>query len=311
MTRENALPLVLLLAFSPACCAHLFAPTSGLYDIKLKPLIPPDGAPNTEHSLAKYRGDVLLIANIASKCGRTQKGYQQLNELHRRYQKNGLMILGIPCNQFGSQEPGAPDAIKSFAVANDAHWFISEKIDVNGPHSHPLYQFLKGDAFECTDADAAYCEARDATGACNNDYLEMLHQCPKTCDMCHKFLGDIAWNFEYFLVSRRGRVVARLPSGADLLHADTLALIDSELDEPNGVDGNWTSDDIGVPVSILFLVLFGCAVAIRGNSRDEKEIVRRPSIPVLVDNDNGHRSHDPPKSISHSSTHQRKHKKKK
>lgn len=148
--------------------------------LQLKPLVPPSGAPNTQYSLAKHRGEVLLVANIASKCGRTQKGYQQLNELHKRYSKHGLVVLGIPCNQFGSQEPGSPDVISHFAAEKDAEWFISEKVDVNGPNSHPLYRFLKGDKFECVDSDAAYCEAKDATGACNNDYREMLHQCPKT-----------------------------------------------------------------------------------------------------------------------------------
>lgn len=129
-----------------------------------------------EISMSHYRGKVLLIVNVASKCGFTGQ-YDGLEKLYQRYKDNGLMVLGFPCNQFGAQEPGSHEEIASFCRINYGVSFdMFEKIDVNGNKAHPLYQYLKS----------------AATG----------------------FLGSegIKWNFTKFLVDREGNVVKRYGS---------------------------------------------------------------------------------------------------
>ncbi|MBN1863804.1 MAG: glutathione peroxidase [Victivallales bacterium] len=93
--------------------------------------------------LSEYRGKVLLIVNTASKCGFT-KQYEGLQKLYEKHKDSGLVILGFPCNQFGKQEPGGPEQIKSFCTLNYGVSFpMFEKIKVNGKDAHPLYKFLK------------------------------------------------------------------------------------------------------------------------------------------------------------------------
>jgi glutathione peroxidase len=138
-----------------------------LFDI---PVITLDGAQQT---LESFRGKVLLIVNVASKCSFTPQ-YAGLEELHRKYADRGLVILGFPCNQFLSQEPGTSDDIKQFcSLKYDVTFPVFAKIDVNGGDTHPLYRELKAAA-------------------------------PGT-------LGTrgIKWNFTKFLVGRDGRVMKR------------------------------------------------------------------------------------------------------
>jgi glutathione peroxidase len=124
-------------------------------------------------SLADYKGKAMLIVNVASKCGYTPQ-YAQLEELQQRYADRRFTVLGFPCNQFGQQEPGTADDIARFSSLTYGVTFpMFEKIDVNGPHRHPLYAELTIVA--------------DADGKA----------------------GDIEWNFEKFLVSPNGEVVAR------------------------------------------------------------------------------------------------------
>jgi glutathione peroxidase len=122
--------------------------------------------------LAEFRGRVLLIVNTASKCGFTPQ-YAGLEELYRDYHQRGLTVLAFPSNQFGSQEPGSESEIGAFCEKNYGVTFpVFAKIDVNGPHAHPLYQFLK----------------KSKPG----------------------LLGaGIKWNFTKFLVDRQGRVTGR------------------------------------------------------------------------------------------------------
>jgi glutathione peroxidase len=118
-------------------------------------------------------GQVILMVNVASKCGLTPQ-YAGLQKLHDDAQGEGLTVLGLPCNQFGGQEPGTPDEILEFCDTNYAVSFpLTDKIDVNGATQHPIYAWLTG-------ADGA-------------------------------FPGDIEWNFEKFLVDRQGQVVKRYP----------------------------------------------------------------------------------------------------
>lgn len=140
---------------------------STVYDYSFTTL---DGEQVTMDSL---RGKVLLIVNTASKCGFTPQ-YQGLEELHKTYAARGLVVLGFPCNQFGKQEPGDNAEIGSFCEKNYGVTFtVSEKIDVNGANTHPLYQHLK----------AAQPGLLGSHG--------------------------IKWNFTKFLVNRKGEVIER------------------------------------------------------------------------------------------------------
>jgi glutathione peroxidase len=123
-----------------------------------------------------YRGRVLLIANTASLCGFTPQ-YAGLEALYRAYRDRGFVVLGFPCNQFGSQEPGASADIGAFCEKNYGVSFpIFAKINVNGPHAHPLYRFLK-------------------------------KQKPGILGFFTG--GRISWNFTKFLVGRNGGVLGR------------------------------------------------------------------------------------------------------
>ncbi len=129
-----------------------------------------DGTPK---SLGDYRGKVLLIVNVASKCGFAPQ-YAGLEALYRRYRDDGLVVLGFPCDQFGNQEFDDPNAIQQFCTRNYGVSFpIFAKVDVNGPHTHPLFAYLKAER--------------------------------------PGFLGTqtIKWNFTKFLVDREGKVRRR------------------------------------------------------------------------------------------------------
>ncbi|MGB2569666.1 glutathione peroxidase [Micromonospora citrea] len=123
--------------------------------------------------LDAYRGRALLVVNVASRCGLTPQ-YAGLEQLHREYADRGLVVLGVPCNQFAGQEPGTADEIGEFCQVNYGVTFpLTEKVDVNGPARHPLY--------------AALVDTPDAEG----------------------HTGDVRWNFEKFLVAPDGTVAAR------------------------------------------------------------------------------------------------------
>ena len=147
----------------------LFADTS-IYDFEVKTI---EG--NTV-KLDKYKDKVMLIVNVASKCGFTPQ-YEGLENLHKKYTKQGLALLGFPCNQFLSQEPGTNKEIASFCrLTYGVEFDMFSKIDVNGENTHPLYEYLK----------------KEAPG----------------------FLGSeaIKWNFTKFLVDRKGKVYKRYSS---------------------------------------------------------------------------------------------------
>ena len=143
------------------------------------------GEPTT---LAEQKGKALLIVNVASKCGLTPQ-YAGLEKLHEELSQRGFAVLGFPCNQFGAQEPGSPEEIATFCSTNYSVTFpLFEKIEVNGEGRHPLYQELTA--------------VNDGEGKA----------------------GDVQWNFEKFLVSPDGEVVARFrpliePNAAELIDA--------------------------------------------------------------------------------------------
>ena len=131
------------------------------------------GIDGTEVSLDRYRGQALLIVNTASKCGFTGQ-YAGLEALHRQYADQSFEVLGFPCNQFGAQEPGRAAEIAAFCSSTfDVSFPMFDKVEVNGPNRHPLYDWL----------------TRQKRGLLG--------------------MRDVKWNFTKFLTDREGRVVAR------------------------------------------------------------------------------------------------------
>lgn len=148
-------------------------------------------------SLKNYEGKVLLIVNVASKCGLTPQ-YEGLETLYKQYKDQGLEILAFPCNQFLEQEPGTNEEILDFCSVNYNVTFpLFDKIDVNGKDESPLYTFLKSKA-----PFKGYPEGYEKFA----DQLTMIHQ--KTGSGFEK--GDaIKWNFGKFLVSKDGKTILR------------------------------------------------------------------------------------------------------
>jgi glutathione peroxidase len=125
-------------------------------------------------SLKPYEGKVLLIVNVASKCGYTPQ-YTGLQSIYEKYKGKGFAVLGFPCNQFGQQEPGSNEDIKQFCSSKFNVTFpLFDKIDVNGANRHPLYKSLAGEG--------------------------------------SPFPGDIKWNFNKFLIGRDGKIIQRFDS---------------------------------------------------------------------------------------------------
>ncbi|QKW18403.1 glutathione peroxidase [Kitasatospora sp. NA04385] len=144
-------------------------------------------------SLGEYRGKVLLLVNVASKCGLTPQ-YAGLERLQEKYGERGFTVLGFPCNQFMGQEPGSAEEIQEFCSTTYGVSFpLFEKIDVNGAERHPVYERLT--------------EVADATGEA----------------------GDVQWNFEKFLVSADGEVVGRFRPRTEPESAELVAAIEAQL----------------------------------------------------------------------------------
>jgi glutathione peroxidase len=158
-----------------------------IYDVAINAL---DGTPADLHD---YEGSTVLLVNVASKCGLTPQ-YTGLEKLQEKYADRGFAVLGVPCNQFGGQEPGTPDEIQEFCSTTYGVTFpMTEKVDVNGDDRHPLYQQL---------VDVA-----DAEG----------------------HTGDIRWNFEKFLIAPGGKIVARFNPMVDPEADEVVSAIEANL----------------------------------------------------------------------------------
>ena len=130
----------------------------------------------TEQKLSDYAGKVVLVVNVASRCGFTPQ-YEGLEALWRTYRDRGFVVLGFPCNQFGEQEPGTAEEIARFCTLTyDVTFPMFARIDVNGPAAHPLYKWLKS----------------EAPGVLRTE--------------------GVKWNFTKFLIDRDGRYVSRFAS---------------------------------------------------------------------------------------------------
>ena len=153
-------------------------------DIAVKTI---DGADTT---LGAYAGKVALIVNVASKCGYT-KQYFGLEALYQKYKDQGFVILGFPCNDYGAQEPGTNEEIKTFCSSNYGVTFdMFDKVHAKGAEQHPLYNILT------TSADPTV---------------------------------DVAWNFEKFLISKTGEIVGRFQSGVAPEDAGLIGAIEAQL----------------------------------------------------------------------------------
>jgi len=177
--------IIALLAAIALAQVALAQSKSSLYDIPLKDINDKDT------SLKDYKGKVLLVVNVASQCGLTPQ-YKALEATHRKYKDKGFTILGFPCNDFGSQEPGTHEEIKKFCSEKyDVTFPLFSKLHVKGTEQHPLYTALTG------------------------------KESP--------FPGDIKWNFGKFLVGKDGRILKRFepqtkPDAPEVVEAIEAAL---------------------------------------------------------------------------------------
>jgi glutathione peroxidase len=159
--------------------------TASIYDVSVKT------ANGETKTLAEYKGSVLLIVNVASKCGFTRQ-YEGLEALNKKYRDQGLRILGFPSNDFGAQEPGTIEEVKEFCKINYGVTFdLFDKVHANqGSNTHELYQFL-------------------------------THNAPEK--------GDVQWNFEKFLVGKDGEVIARYGSRVEPDAEQLVSAVESAL----------------------------------------------------------------------------------
>lgn len=158
-----------------------------LHDFSLKNI---DGK---ETPLSTLEGKAVLVVNVASRCGFTPQ-YTGLEKLYASYRDRGLVVVGVPCNQFGGQEPGTEEEIKTFCETNYSVTFpLFAKVDVNGASRHPLYAWLTS-------------ESTSPKGA-----------------------GDVTWNFEKFLVGKDGRVRGRYASKVKPESTELTSAIESAL----------------------------------------------------------------------------------
>ena len=191
--RTAVLGLAAVLALVPALLAADKDPKPGektvpaVLNFKMKTL---DGK---DADLSKYQGKVVLIVNVASKCGYTPQ-YEALEKLHEKYADKGLVVLGVPANEFLHQEPGTNEEIAKFCTANYGVKFdMLSKVVVKGDGIAPLYQYLTSK------------------------------------DTNPKFAGDIGWNFTKFLISRDGEIVNRFESKVKPDSDDVIKAIEAEI----------------------------------------------------------------------------------
>ena len=160
---------------------------SGFYNFTLNTI---DGVPN---KMSTYQGKVCLIVNVASKCGYTSQ-YANLEKVYQAYKNKGFMVLGFPANNFGGQEPGTDQEIKTFCSSSyNVNFNMYGKISVKGNDKHPLFTFL-------------------TSGAANSNLA-----------------GEIGWNFEKFLIDKNGKLIKRYKSNIDPMSLEMKTDIENAL----------------------------------------------------------------------------------
>jgi glutathione peroxidase len=193
--RVHPVHLRTLIAAAPALAAALTGGTMSaqtdepvsVYDFTVNSI---EGKPV---QLSEYKGKVLLIVNVASKCGYTPQ-YKGLEALYEKYRERGFVVLGFPANNFRRQEPGTDEEIKSFCTTNYGVTFdMFSKISVKGEDQHPLYAFLTSGR-----TDPAYA-------------------------------GEVRWNFQKYLIDRKGKIIGRYYSAVDPLSSELTGAIEAAL----------------------------------------------------------------------------------
>ncbi len=160
---------------------------SGFYNFTLNTI---DGVPN---KMSTYQGKVCLIVNVASKCGYTSQ-YANLEKVYQEFKNKGFMVLGFPANNFGGQEPGTDQEIKTFCSSSyNVNFNMYGKISVKGNDKHPLFTFL-------------------TSGAANSNLA-----------------GEIGWNFEKFLIDKNGKLIKRYKSNIDPMSLEMKTDIENAL----------------------------------------------------------------------------------
>jgi glutathione peroxidase len=182
--------------------------SASIYDIPVRKI---NGA---DASLAEFKGKVVLVVNVASKCGLTPQ-YEGLEELYKQYRGQGLVVAGFPANDFAGQEPGTNEEIQAFCTANFGVEFpMFDKIAVVGAGKHPLYAALIAAQPKAVSlAEVPFSEKLKGYGIAPNPAPEVL------------------WNFEKFLVSRAGEVVQRFAPDTAPDAPQLVAAIEAELDK--------------------------------------------------------------------------------
>jgi glutathione peroxidase len=176
-----------LLAAAPALAAEKDEKMTHALAFKLP------GIDGKDVDLAAYKGKVVMFVNVASKCGYTSQ-YEGLQKLYETYEKQGLVVVGVPANDFGQQEPGSNEEIATFCKSNYKVTFpMLGKVVVKGEGQTPLYKYLTG---------------KDTNPA---------------------FGGDVGWNFEKFLIGRDGKVVGRFKSGVAPTDDELVKAVKDEL----------------------------------------------------------------------------------
>jgi len=161
------------------------AQAQSIYDISVRTI---DGK---TIKLSEYKNKVILIVNVASECGYTPQ-YEGLESIYEKYKSQGFVVLGFPCNQFGGQEPGTNEEIKTFCSSKfNVKFPLFDKIEVNGGNRHPLYVLLAG---------------KDSS-----------------------FPGDITWNFNKFIIGRDGKLITRFDSSIEPESKKLIGLLEQEL----------------------------------------------------------------------------------
>ena len=180
--------------------------TASIYDVPVRKITGDDT------SLGEFKGKVLLVVNVASKCGLT-KQYEGLEKLYKDYRDKGLVVAGFPANDFAGQEPGTNEEIQSFCTANFGVDFpMFDKVTVVGEHKHPLYaELIEAQPKATSLAEVPFAENLKKFGVTPNEAPELL------------------WNFEKFLVSRKGEVVRRFSPDTEPTNPSLVAAIEAEL----------------------------------------------------------------------------------
>ncbi|AUW58010.1 glutathione peroxidase [Sphingobium sp. SCG-1] len=178
---------------------------TAIQEIPLKTIL------NDDASLADYAGNVVLVVNVASKCGLTPQ-YEGLEKLYSQYKDQGLVVTGFPANDFGAQEPGTNEEIASFCTTNFGVDFpMFSKVTVTGPDKHPLF--------------AALTEAAPVAKGDGKGFREKL----RGYGMTPNPEPELLWNFEKFLIGRDGNVAARFAPTTAPDDAELVAAIEAEL----------------------------------------------------------------------------------